>query len=45
MAKYRISGVWKNANNVITAFAFHIISETSVGRSVDELIQDIITIK
>lgn len=23
MAEYRISGVWKNANNVITHYAFH----------------------
>ncbi len=34
MAKYRISGVWKNDDNVITAYAFHTIGETSVSRAV-----------
>lgn len=44
MAKYRISGVWKNTNNVITAYAFHIISETSVGRSVKKTKAEAISI-
>src|ERR1035437_7892123 len=34
MAKYRISGVWKNTDNVITHYAFHTIGETSISRSV-----------
>ncbi len=29
MAEYRISGVWKNSNNVITHYAFHKIEEDS----------------
>lgn len=34
MAKYRISGIWKDANNVITAYAFHTVGETSISRAV-----------
>lgn len=34
MAFYRISGVWKNADNVITAYAFHQINGNSVGRAI-----------
>lgn len=34
MALYRISGVWKNANNIITDYAFHTVGKTSVGRAV-----------
>lgn len=34
MASYRISGVWKNANNVITDYAFHTIEGTTVSRAV-----------
>ena len=30
MKKYRISGVWKDSNNVITHYAFHTITETGV---------------
>ena len=33
MALYRISGVWKNADNVITHYAFHTVNETSVSRA------------
>lgn len=33
MATYRISGVWKNSNNVITHYAFHTINENSVTRA------------
>lgn len=33
MAIYRISGVWKDANNVITDYAFHTISENSTSRA------------
>lgn len=34
MAKYRISGVWKNTNNVITGYAFHTVGETSISRAI-----------
>ena len=34
MATYRISGVWKDANNVITHYAFHTVDETSLYKSV-----------
>src|SRR5262245_9025512 len=27
MAQYRISGVWKNSNNIITHYAFHTVGE------------------
>lgn len=33
MAKYKISGVWKDSNNVITHYAFHEIREKSIGRA------------
>ena len=29
MAKYRISGVWKDSNSVITHYAFHTVNEDS----------------
>ena len=34
MALYRISGVWKDANNVITNYAFHTVGESSVSRAI-----------
>jgi hypothetical protein len=34
MALFRISGVWMNADNVITYYAFHTVSDTSTGRAV-----------
>ncbi len=33
MAKYRISGVWKDDNNVITHYAFHTVNEKSTTRA------------
>ncbi len=33
MASYRISGVWKNTNNVITHYAFHTINKKSTSRA------------
>ncbi len=33
MAKYRISGVWKNSSNVITHYAFHTVGEKSITRA------------
>jgi hypothetical protein len=29
MAKFRISGVWKNSSNIITHYAFHTVGETT----------------
>lgn len=34
MGQFRISGVWKNSNNVITHYAFHTVSEHSTSRAV-----------
>ncbi|MGV9004418.1 DUF3892 domain-containing protein [Flavobacterium sp.] len=34
MAKYRISGIWKNDDNVIIAYAFHTVAENAMGRAV-----------
>jgi hypothetical protein len=33
MAEYRISGVWKNTNNVITHYAFHTVNANSTSRA------------
>lgn len=33
MTKFRISGVWKNSNNVITAYSFHTVEETGTSRA------------
>jgi len=33
MAKFRISGVWKNSDNVITHYAFHTVGESSISRA------------
>lgn len=33
MAQYRISGVWKDSNDVITHYAFHTVSETTISRA------------
>lgn len=34
MALYRISGVWKNVDNVITHYAFHTVNGSSASRAV-----------
>jgi hypothetical protein len=34
MAQYKISGVWKNADNVITHYAFHMVGSGSTSRSI-----------
>lgn len=35
MAKFRITGVWKDSNNVITHYAFHTVyPENKVGRAI-----------
>ena len=33
MANYKISGVWKDGNNVITHYAVHTVGETSTSRA------------
>lgn len=33
MGLYRISGIWKNANNVITHYAFHAVNNDSTSRA------------
>jgi hypothetical protein len=33
MTLYRISGVWKNVNDVITHYAFHSVGESSISRA------------
>lgn len=33
MAKYRISGVWKDSSNAITHYAFHTVGENSTSRA------------
>ncbi len=33
MALYRISGVWKDSNNVITHYAFHEVGSDSITRA------------
>lgn len=34
MALYRISGVWKNTDNIITHYAFHKVGENSTSRAI-----------
>lgn len=33
MATYRISGVWKNSQNVITHYAFHNVEKNTISRA------------
>jgi hypothetical protein len=33
MAKYKISGVWENAEGVITHYAIHLVTDNSVARA------------
>lgn len=33
MANYRISGVWKDQNNIITHYSFHTVNEDSISRA------------
>lgn len=34
MTKYKISGVWKDSDNVITHYAFHKVNDNSIDRAV-----------
>lgn len=45
MAKYRISGLWRVTNNIITHYTFHTINETSTTRASKKSKADIVTIK
>lgn len=44
MAKYRITGVWKNSNNVITHYAFHTVGEDSTSRAIKKSKADAIAL-
>jgi hypothetical protein len=44
MATYRISGVWKDSNNVITHYAFHTVNTNSTSRAVKKTKADAITL-
>ena len=45
MSTYRISGVWKDSNNVITHYAFHTVLETgNVTRSVKKTKADAVAL-
>ena len=33
MAEYRISGVWKNTDDVITHYAFHTVNKKTISRA------------
>lgn len=41
MAKYKISGVWKDSNNVITDYAFHTVNENGISRAIKSKAQAI----
>lgn len=34
MATFRISGIWKDDNNIITDYAFHTVGEKSISQAV-----------
>jgi hypothetical protein len=44
MASFRISGVWKDSNNVITHYAVHTVGEKTVSRAVKKTKNQAITI-
>tara|TARA_R110002020_G_scaffold176564_4_gene368876 strand:+ start:294 stop:608 length:315 start_codon:yes stop_codon:yes gene_type:complete len=44
MAEYRISGVWKDDNDVITHYAFHSVGEQSISRAIKKSKADAIRI-
>lgn len=33
MTKFKISGVWKDSNNVITHYAFHTVNDKNISRA------------
>lgn len=44
MAEYKISGVWKNSNGVITHYAFHTIDKDGISRATKKSKSDAITL-
>lgn len=44
MALYRISGVWKNADDVITHYAFHTVNENWTERAIKKSKSEAITL-
>ncbi|HMJ48491.1 MAG TPA: DUF3892 domain-containing protein [Ferruginibacter sp.] len=44
MAVYRISGVWKNSENVITNYAFHTVRVDSLSRATNKTKQQAIAL-
>lgn len=44
MAQYRISGIWKNSNDVITAYAVHTVGDSSASRAVKMTKTQVITL-
>lgn len=44
MALYRISGIWKKTDGVITHYAFHTVNENSTGRAVKKSKADAIAL-
>ncbi|WP_422092142.1 DUF3892 domain-containing protein [Tenacibaculum ovolyticum] len=44
MAKYRISGVWKDSNDVITHYAFHTVNEKSISIAIKKSKEDAVII-
>lgn len=43
MPTYRISGIWKNDNNVITHYAFHTVNADSTNRAIKKTKAEAIT--
>lgn len=40
MAKFKISGIWKDKNSVITHYAFHTVYDNSISRAIKTSKQD-----
>ncbi len=44
MATFRISGIWKDSNNVITHYAFHTVEDNSISRAAKKTKLEAITL-
>jgi hypothetical protein len=44
MGQFRISGIWKDSNNVITHYAFHTVGESSTSRAIKKTKSEAISI-
>lgn len=44
MAKFKISGIWKNSDGVITHYAFHTVATTGITRASKKSKSDAITL-